>query len=470
MKLFKLIYNELYKIFHKKLIYILAIIAVLITGLSGFLTVKLNNNSVNALFIETYRQELKDLDLSNATNVQAYVTMQPIIDAYDISKEKKLDPNGPAQYFLDNKISDVITNYYNAKYVEKNEEKAKELEEEKNELISKLDNFDWKAYINEQLEQMKNLDEIGLTDDTAKEMKRVYEYRLNNDIPLAYTDASQELDNYLTAYASYDASNKKDTKLMNHNEKYSFEMAQAQVAKYQYKIDNNLIKSDYKAINAQSSFVGIFGSVSLFITVCIVMIAGQIVAEEYSKGTIKQLLVRPYTRGKIIISKTIATLIVVFGFMLFLSIIEGLVAGIATNSFGSLFQPIVEYNYNTHQVFTMNTISAAFMNLVGILPELLILTLFTVLISALIGNTALAVVLGFILTFIPGMFSGMIDKFKILSYLPIFTWDISEFLYGGMSFSESLTLPKAIGVDVVTIIALIFGIILVFKKKEIKNQ
>ena len=470
MKLFKLIYNELYKIFHKKLIYILAVIVVVITGLSGFLLAKINNNSVNAIFIETYRQELKDLDLSNATNVQAYVTMQPIIETYDISKEKNIDPNGPAQYFLDNEISGVITNYYNAKYVEKDEDKAKELEDEKNKLIAKLDNFDWKAYINEQIEKINSLDELGLTDESAKEMKRIYQYRLDNDIPLAYTDASTELENYLTAYASYESSNKKDTKLMNHTEKYAFEMAQAQVAKYQYKIDNKMIKSDYKSTNAQSSFVSTFGSVSLFITVCIVMIAGQIVAEEYSKGTIKQLLVRPYTRTKIIISKTIATLIVVFGFIIFMSIIEAVVAGITTNSFGSLLQPIVEYNYNTHQVFTMNTISAAFMNLVGILPELIILTLFTVLISALIGNTALAVVLGFILTFIPGMFSSMIDKFKPLSYLPIFTWDISEFLYGGMSYSASLSLPKALGVNAVTIILLLIGIIVVFKKKEIKNQ
>ena len=470
MKLIKLIYNELYKIFHKKLIYILAIIAFIITALSGFLITKVNNNSVNALFIETYRQEVNGLDLNNAVDAQAYVTIQPIIDVYTISKDKKLDPNGPAQYFLDNDISNVVTNYYNAKYIEKNEEKAKELEEEKNELISKLDNFDWKEYINDKIKEIDSAEEVGFSNDLIKETKKIYEYRLNNNIPIAYTDASNELDQYLTAYTSYDATKNKETKIMTHQEKYSFEMAQAQVAKYQYRIDNNMIKSDYKAISAQSSFVSIFGSVSLFITVCIVMIAGQIVAEEYSKGTIKQLLVRPYKRSKIIISKTIATLIVVFGFILFLAVVEGVVAGVTTNSFSSLTQPIVEYNYHTHQVFTMNTITASLMKLIGILPELLILTLFTVLISALIGNTALAVVLGFILTFIPGMFSSMIDKFKPLSYLPIFTWNISEFLYGGMSFSESLTLPKAIGVDVVTIIALIFGIILVFKKKEIKNQ
>ena len=41
------------------------------------------------------------------------------------------------------------------------------------------------------------------------------------------------------------------------------------------------------------------------------MIAGTIVSEEFNKGTIKLLLVKPYTRNKILLSKFITTLIMI---------------------------------------------------------------------------------------------------------------------------------------------------------------
>ena len=237
-----------------------------------------------------------------------------------------------------------------------------------------------------------------------------------------------------------------------------------------YKLDHNLIKNDMKTDTAQTAFTDSFATLGIFVIVCILMVAGQIVAEEYSKGTIKQLLVRPYTRSKIVISKVIATAIVVFAFMIFLAVVNTIITGIFTNSFGSLLDPIIEYNYNTKSIMTLNIFTKAFFNLLAILPEVIILLLFTVLISALVGNTALSVVLGFVLTVIPTMFSALIDKVKALSYIFLFNWDLSEFMFGGVPFSQYLTLPKALIVDGITIILLIIGIIVVFKKKQIKNQ
>ena len=446
MKLIKLVYNELYKIFHKKLIYILIPV----------------NNTKELNFLDR-------MNLNDPNEAQQYVVIKPTIDVSNIQKEKKFDVNGPEYYYLNNDILNTYGEYYTAKYIEKDEEKANGLKTKVDEMVASLDNFDWKKQIQDEINELKNIPEEFNSDET-KERIRVLEYRLNNNIPYANSEASQELNLYIENYVVYQSMEKDDSKIIKHEDLYQKKMAESSVAIGQYKLDHNLYKNDYKSTNAQSAFVGTFATLGTFVIVCILMVAGQIVAEEYSKGTIKQLLVRPYTRSKIIISKIIATMIVVFIFMLFLAVIDSVITGIFTNSFGSLFDPIIQYNYNTKSVMVMNTITKSLMNLLAILPEIIILTLFTVLISALIGNTALSVVLGFVLMFIPGMFSGLVSKVKALSYVFVFNWDLTDFMYGGVPFSQYLTLPKALIVDLITIAALVAGILIVFKKKQIKNQ
>ena len=46
--------------------------------------------------------------------------------------------------------------------------------------------------------------------------------------------------------------------------------------------------------NARGMLVNFFSHYEIFIVIIIVMIAGTIVSEEFNKGTIKLLLVRPY--------------------------------------------------------------------------------------------------------------------------------------------------------------------------------
>ena len=67
---------------------------------------------------------------------------------------------------------------------------------------------------------------------------------------------------------------------------------------------------------------------TLFIIITIVLIAGAIVSDEFNKGTIKLLLVRPFNRAKILLAKFITVLITVLFVMILTVILQFIVGGI----------------------------------------------------------------------------------------------------------------------------------------------
>ena len=61
-------------------------------------------------------------------------------------------------------------------------------------------------------------------------------------------------------------------------------------------------------------------------------------------------------------------------------------------------------------------------------------------------------------------------KPKLLSFLPFYCWDLSPFMFGGLSENKYSTFGKSLIIDIVTVILLAVLSYVLFKKKEIKNQ
>ena len=207
-----------------------------------------------------------------------------------------------------------------------------------------------------------------------------------------------------------------------------------------------------------------------FVVICIVLVASSVVADEFNKGTIKQLLVRPYTRSKIIFSKLMAILITVMLFIILVSIGQSVVTGIFTGSFKTIIDPVVLYSYNTHTVFTTNIVLAGLLKYACILPEIIILTLFTILVSVLFTNNGVSTAVGIVTYATAGILDIYIDAKPIISYIPLVNWDFNMYLFGAIPQSEYMVLSKSIYISVSTIILLLISILLFFKHKDIKNQ
>ncbi|MBS2967229.1 ABC transporter permease subunit [Metabacillus sp. KIGAM252] len=89
-----------------------------------------------------------------------------------------------------------------------------------------------------------------------------------------------------------------------------------QAAEKQFYLDKNVnpaLKSNWQYANADG--VALFSTVALF---CVI-IASTSVASEFSDGTIKQLLIRPHRRWKILLSKYISVVAYSFLLLLFLA-------------------------------------------------------------------------------------------------------------------------------------------------------
>lgn len=116
--------------------------------------------------------------------------------------------------------------------------------------------------------------------------------------------------------------------------------AQNQLQKDWYSLNNNIPQQQY-ATNSQGvvdSFVGVY---SIIVTLFIVIIAGGIVSSEFSRNTIKLLLVRPVSRFKVLLSKLLAVYII--GYILFfLSMIILLITSGFVFGFSDMWSPILK--------------------------------------------------------------------------------------------------------------------------------
>ena len=209
----------------------------------------------------------------------------------------------------------------------------------------------------------------------------------------------------------------------------------------------------------------------LFIVVVIVMIAGTIVSEEFNKGTIKQLLLRPYSRFKILLSKYITCLIVFILFILFYELVSFIAYGLSLG-FKSYSLPIIIYNFTTHQVMELNLIKGILMNFVSILPVYIIILTLAFFLSTLITSSGIALTISFLVYIFSDILNGLISltNYKILRLFPTMCWNFNEYLFGNIPADKYLNFPMALIVTIITFLVLFVSSFLIFKHKDIKNQ
>ena len=201
-----------------------------------------------------------------------------------------------------------------------------------------------------------------------------------------------------------------------------------------------------------------------------IVIAGSIVSEEFNRGTIKLLLVKPYSRIKILLSKFIVCMIILVLTISFIYAFQLVVGGIV-NGFDGLSTPAIVYNFDTNKVETMNLL--AYVALVGLckLPMYILLVALAFACSTIFANTALAVAvpfLGYIASSLINQFA-LYYNIKQIIYFVTPNWDLSYYLFGGTPLFKELTLPFSIAICLIYLIIMLVISCVVFKKRDIKN-
>ncbi|MFJ8529030.1 ABC transporter permease [Bacillus sp. NPDC094106] len=203
-----------------------------------------------------------------------------------------------------------------------------------------------------------------------------------------------------------------------------------------YYIDSNIKPAN----NAWFFTIGQSTNFLIAISILTLIIAGEIVANEFQSGTIKFLLTRTATRTQIYFSKYIATLL--FGFFLIgmtfiLSILfSGILLGFDGINGDYLF-------VKDHAVQKTSVLQALIGSLFFKIPYLIIVATLAFMISAAFKSTTFSIVFSLLVAIAGFVMSISLKGFSWTKYFIFAHTDLSSFVYEnppveGMTFSFSI--------------------------------
>ena len=483
-----LIKNELTKIFKKKTIYITMILIFLLMIFINCINKYSNSSSYSAYmysesYINSIKEELSNLNPEKPSDVTLYINLKSELDLSNLM-EKYKDSDWKLS-IINDRISPYITEINTYTYgAEKSEEQARKATEEMESIIAKLDENDWKYFANEDLQNANNkIEELNKqkaqTQDTeiikglnneienAKVEKEIAEYRLEKNIPYGVDYLNIALTRYQTSSGtliSYDLENKELD--FEEQKEYNDALTTKEESKYIIETGTDINKSD----SLKGSLQYFYSQYGVFIIVVIIMIAGTIVSEEFNKGTIKLLLVKPYTRTQILLSKFL-TVLIVSAFVIVSTILMQILVGGILFGFESLFEPVVVYNLSTNAIQEINIFAYLGIQTLTQLPIIILLATLAFAISTIFSNSALAITV----SLLGYMGASIINQLAIaynltfMKYFVTMNWDLSQYLFGGLPYMEGMNLITSIIICVVYLLIMLIPTFIIFKKRNIKN-
>jgi ABC-2 type transport system permease protein len=180
------------------------------------------------------------------------------------------------------------------------------------------------------------------------------------------------------------------------------------------------------------SFMSMCASLTTLVFIFSVIVAGDIVASEFTWGTIKLLLIRPATRSKILASKYISVVIFLITLLLLLIIFSYFVGLLFFGFGGSVAEsdsfPNILQAYGVKGVDLLMSVTLAFM------------------ISAAFRSSSLAIGLSIFLMFTANTLIFILVQFKYtwVKYLLFANTDLSPYLHGGQPLLAGMTLGFSI--------------------------
>lgn len=477
-----LIQNELKKIFKKKGLIITLLVTLAFIILTNVIYKIDFDNSYDYIGeeISFYEEQLKNIDPN--TDKELYSNYRSELDIFKLM-QKYGQKSWQAQIIQSEMRSCIYDiNYYT--YQEKNDSGLKTAKAEYDEYIKRLDTDDWRYFAEKELKEkeakikaLKELQEKTTDKLEIKELqnqirgyeisRQIAEWRLEKGIPYGSDYKNNCLNSYMVAMEgirSYDF----DETEKNYNSKKQYYEAKEMAAINKYDIENGTTVGN--AENAKGLLIDLFGQYEIFLIVMFVMTSGVIVSEEFSKGTIKLLLIKPYKRSTILASKFITSIIVAIIVIILVALMQFVVGGLI-QGFDSFKNPTIIYDHTINNVKQINTIQYLAMQALGKAPMYILLMTLAFAFSTIFTNSALAITI----SLLGYMGSSVINtlalnlKLNWIKYFVTPNWNLTEYFWGGIPTFEGITLPFSIAIIVIYMVIMLVPTFIIFQKKNIKN-
>ena len=242
-----------------------------------------------------------------------------------------------------------------------------------------------------------------------------------------------------------------------------------------YAIDNNikyniLVNSENENIpiktDARILLMRVFKNFEIIIIFIIIYISSTIFAEEYSTGTIKNLLVKPHKRKCILFSKVISSIfgsiIVAVLLITFQYFIGGIIFG-----FDSYGLDAIIYNHNTEKIEMMSLYRYMGIILACKIPMYISINLIASLIGVVTSNMSINVLLTL------GMY--LISKIgvtyeNVRKFIFIYNWDLSNYIFGQATEIPYMEMLQQLAISFICIMIILLMLSVIFSKRDIKNE
>ena len=478
-----LIQNELKKIFKKKSLLITLLVTLAFIILTNVIY-KLDFGNSYYDYIEEeisfYGEQLKTLDPEKDKDM--YAQYKTELEVYQLVK--KYDEKSWQAKIIQSEMRNCISNINYYTYQEKSDSGLKIAKAKYDEYIKRLDTDDWRYFAEEEVkEKNTEIDELkAMQEKTTNKLEikelqsqiRGYEisrqiatWRLEKDIPYGNDYKNNCLNSYMVAMEDIRSYDFGETE-KNYDSKKQYYKAQETAAINKYDIENETTVGDTSS--AKGILLSTFDEYEIFLIVMFMMTAGVIVSEEFSKGTIKLLLIKPYKRSTILASKFITSIIVAIIVILLVLLMQFVVGGLI-QGFDSFKNPTIIYDHTINNVKQINTIQYLAMQALGKAPMYILLMTLAFAFSTIFTNSALAItisLLGYMGSSVINMLALNL-KLNWIKYFVTPNWNLTEYFWGGIPTFEGITLPFSIAIIVIYMVIMLVPTFIIFQKKNIKN-
>ncbi|MGM0889722.1 MAG: ABC transporter permease [Bacillota bacterium] len=207
-----------------------------------------------------------------------------------------------------------------------------------------------------------------------------------------------------------------------------------------------------------------------FVTLFVVIVCSSLVSSEFSDGTIKQLLIKPYKRWKILLSKYITSLL--FAALLLASLlIFSYLIGIIFFGNGSYSDKIMD---PASFEFSPVVVGEYFVDMIVYwIPGFLVITTIAFMLSTLFKNQALAVGISIFILFASStlnmVIQSFIGKYEWLKFVLFPHLDLRSYISGTIDMFDGATLGFSMGVLGIYYLIFLALTFFFFQKKDITN-
>lgn len=245
-----------------------------------------------------------------------------------------------------------------------------------------------------------------------------------------------------------------------------------QIQQLQYHLDHDVNPASPSGVTFTRMFLG--QSAGLFVPLLVLAVAADLVSGERSLGTIKMLLTRPVSRGKILLSKWIALALFVSLIVLLCILLSYLISG-AVFGYGGWSLPVFTgfaldgTDVDLSRVHAVSQAEYIWMQAGLVWYSALCVASLALFVSVLVRSTAASMLIMMAAVSAGMILANMADAWESSKYLFVLNLDLPRYLAGSLPPVEGMTLPFSMAVLGLWSLVALAASFIVFSRQDIFN-